>query len=135
MSDPVNSQDLMRYLDGELTPDERLRVEDALAESATLREELATFRSLRSGFHELTFVEASAENSIWHRVAAHVARPAGRVFAMLGAAAWVAYGIYVIAIGAHDPWARLGVAAVAIGILVLFAAVIRDRYRSWSDGH
>jgi hypothetical protein len=39
----------------------------------------------------------------------------------------------VIAIDAHDPWARMLVAAVAIGILALFAAVIRDRYRSWSE--
>jgi len=133
MPEPVTSQDLMRYLDGELTPDERLRVEHALAESAVLREELATFRSLRSGFHELTFVETSAESSIWHRVATHVARPTGRVFVIMGVTAWVTYGIYVIAIDAHDPWARMLVAAVAIGILALFAAVIRDRYRSWSE--
>lgn len=133
MREPVTSQDLMRYLDGELSPDERLRVERALAESAALREELATFRSLRSGFHELTFIEASPDTSIWHRVAAHVARPPSRVIVMMGVAAWVIYGIYVIVIDVHDPWARMGVAAVAIGILTLFAAVIRDGYRSWSD--
>ena len=132
MSEPVTGQDLMRYLDGELTPDERARIEDALTASAALREELATFRSLRSGFRELSFAETSPRHSVWHRVAAHVSRPSGRRFVLLGFAIWLTYGIYVIAVGAHDFWERMAVAAVAIGILALFAAVIRDRYRAWS---
>ena len=132
MSEPVTSQDLMLYLDGELNPDERARIEDALTASAALREELATFRSLRSGFHELSFVDTSPRGSMWHRVAAHVSKPSGKGFVLLGLAAWVTYGIYLIAAGAREFWERMGVAAVAIGILALFAAVIRDRYRAWS---
>jgi anti-sigma factor RsiW len=133
MTDPVNDQDLMRYLDGELAPDERARVEEALASSTELREQLDAFRSLRSGFHELTFPDASCDRSIWHRVAAHVAGRSGRGFFLAGVAVWLAYAVFVVVTGPRDAWERLGVAAVAIGILALFAAVIRDRYRSWSD--
>jgi hypothetical protein len=62
-----------------------------------------------------------------------VARPSGRIFVLAGVAVWVTYAVYVIVAGARDPWERLGVAGVAIGIMTLFAAVIRDRYRAWSD--
>lgn len=133
MAEPVNSQDLMRYLDGELGPEERIRIEEALAESSELQKELEAFRSLRAGFHELTFLDPKHQRSVWHRVAAHIAGPSGKVFVLGGVAAWLAYAIYVFTVAAHDPWERLGVAAVAIGVLALFAAVIRDRYRTWSD--
>jgi hypothetical protein len=34
-------------------------------------------------------------------------------------------------ISAVDIWPKLAVGAIAIGILLLFASVVHDRYREW----
>jgi anti-sigma factor RsiW len=131
--DPVSEQDLMRYLDGELPPAERARVEAALDASPQLRGELDTFRSLRAGFHDLTFPPAGPERSVWDRVAARVFRSSARMFIGIGVALWLGYAAYELSMGRIDAWTRVTVGGLAIGVLVLFALVIRDRYRPWSD--
>lgn len=130
---PVSDQDLMRYLDGELPPAERVRIEAALAESGELREQLETFRSLRAGFHDLTFSPGGPDRSVWDRVAARVFRSSARLFIAIGVGLWLAYAAYELSTGRIDAWTRVTVGGLAIGVLVLFALVIRDRYRTWSD--
>ena len=128
----VSTQDLMRYLDGELPPAEHRRVEAALEDSPELRAQLDAFRSLRAGFHDLTFPERE-ERSVWDRVAARILRSRARWFLVSGVVAWLAYAAWVLVEAPVDAWTRVTVAGVAIGVLVLFALVIRDRYRSWAD--
>jgi hypothetical protein len=41
------------------------------------------------------------------------------------------YGVYVFTTSTIDPWEKLATGAVAIGILMLFASVIWERYREW----
>jgi len=131
---PVSEQDLMRYLDGELPPEERRRIDRALEGSDELRRQLDLFRSLRAGFHELSLAPPPPDGSVWHGVAATLTGRGSRAFVGAGVAAWLTHAVWVWFSGAPDRWERLGVAAVAIGVLVLFAVVIRDRFRAWSDG-
>ncbi len=128
----VSTQDLMRYLDGELPPGERRHVETALDASPELREQLQAFRSLRAGFHDLTFPERE-DRSVWDRVAVRILRSRARWFVGIGVAAWLLYASVVVTQGSVDAWTRVTVAGIAIGVLILFALVIRDRYRSWAD--
>lgn len=130
---PVSEQDLMRYLDGELPPDERARVDTALDASPELRRQLETFRSLRAGFHDLTFPPAGPDRSVWDRVAVRVFRSSARMFIGIGVGFWLAYAAYELSTGRSDAWTRVAVGGMAIAVLVLFALVIRDRYRTWSD--
>lgn len=130
--EPVSTQDLMRYLDGELPPDDQRRVEAALDASSELREQLHTFRSLRAGFHDLTF-PAREERSVWDKVAVRILRSRARWFVGVGVAIWLLYATVVVRQGAVDAWTRVTVAGLAIGVLILFALVIRDRYQSWAD--
>lgn len=130
--EPVSTQDLMRYLDGELPPDDQRRVEAALDASSELREQLHTFRSLRAGFHDLTF-PAREERSVWDKVAVRILRSRARWFVGVGVAIWLLYAAVVVRQGAVDAWTRVTVAGLAIGVLILFALVIRDRYQSWAD--
>lgn len=133
MTETVSTQDLMRYLDGELSPEERARVERALEASTELRRELAVFRTLKAELHDLRVPGAAPEDSVWDQVSARVARPVGWIFLLVGLVLWMSYGIYVFAVSAVSPWEKLGMAGVAIGILLLFAAVIWERYRTWLD--
>ena len=127
----VTQDDLMRYLDGELTPDERARVDAALSTSTELQREIAIYRAIKADFQELSFEPAGRYTSVWDRVNARVTRPIGWLLVVAGTLAWMSYGVYVFATSPSDPWEKLATAAIAIGILILFASVIWERYQEW----
>jgi anti-sigma factor RsiW len=129
MTGRISSEDLMRYLDGELSPEERALVEVELATSTELQREVAIYRALKEDFRELSFHPATRRASVWDRVNVRVTRPTGWILALAGAAVWMAYGAYVFATAPYDPWEKLATAAVAIGVLLLLASVIWERYR------
>jgi len=133
MMPPVSSDDLMRYLDGEMPPEERAQVDAELAASTELRRELAMFRALKSDFQQLSFHPAEYRESVWDRVSERVTRPIGWILVAMGATAWMSYGAYVMATAPTDPWEKLATGAVAIGILMLLASVIWERYREWQN--
>jgi anti-sigma factor RsiW len=131
MSGHLSSEDLMRYLDGEMPPEERARVESELAMSTELQREVAIFRAMKSDFQELSFHPAEYRESVWDRVNQRVARPIGWLLVASGAAVWMSYGAYLFATSSTNPWEKLATGAIAIGILMLLSSVIWDRYREW----
>jgi anti-sigma factor RsiW len=133
MAGRISSEDLMRYLDGEMSPDERVEVEAALSASTELQREVAIYRAIKEDFQELSFHPATYRKSVWDQVNARVTRPVGWLLVAAGAVVWMTYGVYVFATASVDPWEKLATGAIAIGILMLFASVIWERYREW-DG-
>lgn len=131
MAQNISSEDLMRYLDGELPPEERARVDAELEHSTELQREIAIFRALKSDFQELSFHPGIHRTSVWDDVNAHVARPVGWLLVIVGTALWTSYGVYVFATSTVDPWEKLATGAVAIGMLTLLASVIWERLREW----
>jgi len=131
-SEPVSRQDLMRYLDGETSPQERARIERELEASTELRRELAVFRSMKAELVDLHFKVPASGGEVWARVAAGLARPAGWLFLIGGLLVWLVYGLYVFTVSPGAAWRKLVVAGIAIGFLLLLASVIWERYRSWS---
>lgn len=121
----------MRYLDGELAPDERAQFEAELEGSTELQREVAIFRSIKADFQELSFHPGAYYHSVWDRVNAHVTRPIGWILVIAGAVIWMTYGAYVFTVSPGDPWEKLATGAIVIGILLLFASVIWERYREW----
>ena len=47
MQERVTHEELMRYLDGEVAPDERNRIEASVESSTELRREVAVFRAMK----------------------------------------------------------------------------------------
>ncbi len=129
MAPHISSDDLMRYLDGEMPPEERARVDAELEKSTELMRELAMFRALKADFQELSFHPAEYRESVWDRVNDQVTRPIGWILVAVGAAVWMSYGAYLFATSPSDPWEKLATGAIAIGILMLLASVIWDRYQ------
>jgi anti-sigma factor RsiW len=125
----VSSDDLMRYLDGEMPPEERARVDTELSTSTELQRELAIFRALKADFRELSFNAAEYGESVWDRVNERVTRPIGWILVAAGATVWTSYGTYIFATSSTNPWEKLATGAIAIGILMLLASVIWERYR------
>ena len=129
MADKINHDDLMRFLDGELSPDEHARVEAALAASTELAREAAVYRAMKGGFQGLSFHPGDYHRSVWDHVDQRLTRPIGWFLVIAGATIWSGYGVYVFATSSADPWEKLGAGAVVIGILLLLASVIWERYR------
>ena len=129
--DRISHEDLMRFMDGEMAPDEHERVEAAIAGSTELSRELAIFRSLKSGFQDLSFHPGGYHHSVWDTVNRNLTRPIGWILVVVGAAAWVGYSVYVFTRSPVDLWEKLAVGAVVIGMVLLLASVIWERYREW----
>ena len=129
MTPRITSEDLMRYLDGEMPPEERTEVDTELSTSTELQRELAIFRALKADFQELSFQPAQYRESVWDRVNERVTRPIGWILVAIGATVWMSYGAYIFATSPTDPWEKLATGAIAIGILMLLTSVIWDRYR------
>lgn len=131
MPSDLSHDDLMRYLDGELPPGEHARIEARVAASSELQREVRIFRAMKAGFQELTFQPDTHHRSVWDQVNRRLTRPIGWLLVIVGAAAWTAYGTYVFTVSPADPWEKLATAAIVIGILMLLAGVIGERYREW----
>jgi len=131
VSQEINHEDLMRFIDGELPPEEAARIEKVVAGSTELGRELAIFRAMRAGFTDLTFHPGEYHHSVWDHVNQRLTRPIGWLLAVGGTAVWLGYGVYVFVTGPTDPVEKMATGAVVIGVLLLLASVIWEQYRQW----
>ena len=131
MSERVTHEQLMRYLDGEVGPEERGRIEASVETSTELRRELAVYRAMKDDLQTLKLNEGGPNGSVWNAVNRHLARPFGWVLFVVGTLVWAAYGVYVYLASPSFLWQKMATGAIGIGILVLLASVIWERYRSW----
>ena len=131
MTDAIRPEDLMRYLDGEMPPEER-RVLDAQIERSTeLRRELAIYRAMQRDIEGLSFSAPPPDRSVWGAVSRRVARPVGWTLLIGGVVLFLGYAAYLFAVSPVAPWGKVAVGAIVIGFLLLLASVIADRYRDW----
>ncbi len=131
MPERVTHEELMRFIDGELAPDELGRVEDEVRRSTELQREVALYRAMKQDFEDLSFQAGERRVSVWNEVDRRLTRPIGWILIVGGTVAWLAYGVYVFVVSPGNPWEKLGAAAIVIGILLLLASVIAERYRDW----
>ena len=130
MRPTVSSEDLMRFLDGELPPEEVARVEEALKRSTELQREYRIFQALRDDVSGLTF-DPPSRGSVWNGVERRLTRPVGWILFVFGAILWTAYGAWVFATSAADPVEKLAVGALAVGFFMLLGTTVTERLREW----
>lgn len=121
----------MRYLDGEVGPEEGSRIERSVENSTELRRELAVYRAMKDDLQTLKLTDGSQHGSVWDTVNRQLTRPIGWVLLVLGSLVWAAYGIFVYVTSPTFLLEKLATSAIVIGILLLFASVIWERYREW----
>ncbi len=120
----------MRYLDGELAPDERARVEGQISVSTELQRDVAVFGKIKEDLRAMSF-GGSDHQSVWDRVNRRLTRPVGWGLIVSGSLVCTAYGIYLYATSAVNLLEKLASAAIVIGVLMLLGSVIYERYRDW----
>lgn len=131
MRDPIRPEDLMRYLDGEMPPQERAALEAALRDSTELQRELAIYRAMQSDFRELSFSTPPPGGSVWSAVNRRLTRPLGWALVIGGALLSIALGVYLFVVSSVGPFEKIAVGAIALGVLLLFGSVVAERYREW----
>jgi hypothetical protein len=127
----VSHDELMRYLDGEVGPEERSRIEGAVLKSTELRRELTVFKAMKDDLQTLKLTDGSRNGSIWDAVNRQLTRPMGWVLLVVGSLVWAAYGLYIYLTSPVFLLERMATSAIVIGVLLLFASVIWERYREW----
>jgi hypothetical protein len=127
----VSHEELMRYLDGEVGPEERNRIDRAVEGSTELRRELAVYRAMKEDLQTLKLSGGGRNGSIWNAVSRQLARPMGWILLVSGALLWAVYGVYTFLTSPSYLWQKLATSAVVIGVLLLFASVIWERYKVW----
>lgn len=130
MSDRAEHDLLMRYLDGELTLEERRQFEGAIERSTELRRELELFHALKADLSGLSFSVAE-DTGMWGEVNRRVTRPIGWFLLLVGVALWLGYGSYVFVATPGQLLPKLAFGAVVIGFALLLISVLREQYRAW----
>ncbi len=127
----VSDVELMRYLDGELSGEERTRIEDALAGSTELQRDLMVFRSLKEDLLGLSFSVRPNGRSAWDVVNRKLTRPVGWIALVAGAVLWVVYGTWVYFTYPGEILEKVATGGIGIGILLLLGSVIWEQYQRW----
>ncbi len=130
MTEQVSHESLMRYLDGEAAPEERAKIDAAMADSTELRREIVLFRTMKNDLQAMTF-GLTNDQSVWGRVHRRITRPLGWLLVSAGFLTWILYGSYLYIASAIDLWEKLATSAIGLGILFLFGTVIYERRKEW----
>ncbi|KPJ54073.1 hypothetical protein AMJ39_02100 [candidate division TA06 bacterium DG_24] len=129
---------IMSLLDGEIGPDERVRLEDHIRECPACARELEEFRKLKGVTDQMKFVEP--EDEVWERYWANVynrlERGVAWILTSIGTILVLIYAAFrFVDQFVRDPQVSLllkvAVVALLIGVVVLFVSVARERIFIW----
>ncbi len=122
------------YVDGELTPDQRERLESHLSACDACKRELAEVRALKKELDMIKFTEPTDEQleRYWSGVYNRLERGAGWVLFSIGAIVLLCYGGFkLVEEVVRDPavawWVKGGVLALVFGLAILFVSLLRER--------
>lgn len=124
----ITHDELMRYLDDELPPERVRAVEEAMENDTELRRDYVIYSRLKEDLGDMGSAIRTG-GSVWQPVNRRLTRPVGWVLFVVGAAVWVAYGVYSYLTGADAMWEKLATSAVVVGLGLLLLSVIIDRLR------
>jgi len=128
---PISDEELMRYLDGEVSAEEKTRIEAALARSTELQRDLMVFRSMKEELLGLSFQVRPNGRSAWDVVHRKLTRPVGWITLSVGSLLWVVYGVWVYFTSPGELIEKVATAGVGIGVLLLLGSVIWEQYQRW----
>lgn len=121
---------MMRYLDGEATPDQAAEFEARLNASTELRREFALYSSMKDDFSTLA-LRGVEDHSVWDTVSSQLARPTGWILLVGGALSWFVFGIYLFFVSDAALFEKLAASALGLGAAALLGSTAWESYRAW----
>jgi hypothetical protein len=121
---------LSGYLDGELTQQDRQRVELHLDDCDDCRKTYEDMAKLQNAVGKLSFGEMSSQkwSEIMNDVTARTSRGFGWLFYIVGLLIVIGYGAYEFAVDDEVPaLVKTGIAGIVVGTVLLFISVLRQR--------
>jgi anti-sigma factor RsiW len=125
---------LVGLLDGELTPDETRQVNDHLTRCAACRAEYEQLRETTGKLAAISFQEPTDAvlAQVWKSPFSRLARNTSLFMILGGYAVLIGYGLFeILTSGTKELPAKLGLAAIVLGFLILLAQLIRERVRTY----
>jgi hypothetical protein len=86
---------------------------------------------MKNDLQTLKLGSGGRNGSVWDPVSRQLAQPLGWILLVVGSLVWAAYGVYVYFTSPVFLWEKMATSAIVIGVLMLFASVIWERYRCW----
>ena len=125
---------LTAYVDGELSDEDRRRLDEHLAGCQRCRDQLAEWTALQEELAMIKFTEPTDEQlqRYWSGVYNRLERGIGWILFSVGSILLLCYGAFkLIESVITDPkvaWVvKIGVVALAFGVVILFVSLLRER--------
>lgn len=125
---------LVGLLDGELTPEEARQITEHLTRCAACRQDYEQLRQTTGKLAALSFQEPSDAvlAQVWKRPYSRLARTLSLGLVLGGYALLIGYGLIEFLTRGKEGWpAKVGLAAVGLGLVLLLALLIRERLKTY----
>ncbi len=125
---------LVGLLDGELTPDEIRQINDHLTRCAACRVEYEQLRETSGKLAAITFREPTDAvlAQVWKSPFSRLVRNTSLALIIGGYAGLLGYGLFeFLTSGTKELPAKMGLAAIILGFLILLVQLIRERVRTY----
>ena len=125
---------LVGLLDGELTAGEKAEINAHMIRCSGCREEYERLRETSGKLEALSYDAPTDEvlRRLWRNPFSRVSRIGGILMVVLGYAGLIAFGLFKFFTGKEEElWVKVPVAAIVIGILVLFILVVLERSKTY----
>jgi len=125
---------MVGLLDGELTPEESRQINEHLTRCAGCRAEFEQLRETTGRLAAISFQEPDdvVLAKVWKSPFSRLARITSLVMIIGGYAVLIGYGlIEFLTSGSEELPAKMSIAAIALGFLILLAQLIRERVRTY----
>ncbi len=126
--------DSPRYIDNEMTLEERKEYERHLSVCEDCREAVQRFKELKSITGRLKMKDPTDEfwESYWRSIYRRMERRIAWIFIAIGSAMFLIYAAYQIIRSFKElTWDKVALALVLVGVLLLLISVIRERVHQY----
>ena len=127
---------LVGLLDGELTPDETRQINEHLTRCAACRQEYEQLRETTGKLSAISFREPDDKMlaQMWKSPFSRLSRNTALILIVGGYAGLIGYGMFeFLTSGTKDLPAKVGLAAIVLGFLILLVQLIRERIRTYKS--
>lgn len=127
---------MMGLMDGELSPDEKVRVHDHLRRCARCRGEYEQLRDISGLLRELPALAEPQDEvlrDLWQSPYSRLTRSAGWAMVIAGVAVLGLYAAYELFTKAELNLPTLAAVSIWVGLAILFFSVLRERLRTYES--